>query len=114
VKRRVGESGVELAIEAHVRHVEKLCINALLTRRRDHLRRIVDADHFGAAVDDLQRQRPFAAADIQDPLACPGVEQVERRCAKLADEAADLCVIGRNPAARRDRDGVQSVLTQSR
>ena len=40
----------------------------------------------GAALDDLARQRPLAAADVEDPLARLRVEQVERRPAELGDE----------------------------
>jgi hypothetical protein len=47
-------------------------------------------------------------------LARLGVEEVERGLAKLGDEAADLRIVRRIPAAGRGKRLAQSVFTQSR
>ena len=114
VQRRVGESRVELGDELHVRGVQQQRVDALGPRRRDHLGRIVDAEHGRAALDDLPRQRPLAAADVEDPLARLRVEQVERRAAELGDERADPRIIRGIPFAGRDDGLAQSVFTHSR
>lgn len=47
-------------------------------RRRDQLRRIVDAYDLRAPPDDLVRQGAIAATNVQDSLAQFRVEQIER------------------------------------
>ena len=83
-------------------------------RRRNQLRRIVDANDFCPALDDLVRQGSVAAADVEDPFTRFRVEQVERSFPEVGNEAADPSIVRRVPAAGRgDRRG-QSVFTQSR
>jgi hypothetical protein len=83
-------------------------------RSRDHLGGVVDTEHGRAALDDLLRQRTLAAADIEDPLACLGVQEVERSPAELGYEAAHAGVIRGIPLARRGGALAQRVLIQSR
>ena len=80
----------------------------------DQLRRVVDSNDVRATLDDLVGQRPIAAADIEDPLADLGIEQVERRSTEVGNEAADARIVGGVPAASRGDGGAQSVFTQSR
>lgn len=81
---------------------------------RDQFPRIIDPDDVRAAFDDLVRQCPVAAADIEDPLAELRVEQVERSGAQVRYESADAGIIRGVPAAGRGDGGAQSVFTQSR
>ena len=114
MQRRVGECRIELGEELHVFGGEQKRIDALGARRRDHFGRIVDTEHGRAALDDLQGQRPLAAADVEDPLARLRVEQVERRAAELGDERADLGIVGGIPLAGRGDGLAQSVSTHER
>ena len=61
------------------------------------------------------RQRPVAAADVEDLLARLRVEQVERRRAERGHEAADAGIIAPRPSGWSRRTALaQSVFTHSR
>ena len=84
MQRGVGESRVERLAELHVCAASISRASSPLARAAPiMLRLIVDADDVGAALHDLERQRPVAAADVEDLLARLRVEQVERRRAQL-------------------------------
>ena len=55
VQRRIGKYRVELARELEPRAVGHARVETALSRRRDHVRRGVDADHYSAAGDDFLR-----------------------------------------------------------
>ena len=69
--------------------------------RADHAQAVVDADDVRAHFLDLERQRPVAAADIEDMLARLRVEQLQRRLPQRRHEAADAGIIRRVPLAGR-------------
>ena len=114
MQSRVGESRIELGREREILRSHQHRVDTVSARRRDHLGRIVDAENGRPALDDLFRQSPLAAADVEDPFAPLGVEQIERRAAELGDERADARVIRGIPFAGRGRACAQSVLTHSR
>ncbi len=114
VQCRIGENGVELGVEMHVRGIDGQRIQALRAGCADHVEAVVDPGHLGPALGDFLRQHPVAAADVEDPLAGLRVEQIERRHSQLGHERTDPGIIRRIPAAGRGGRLAQSVFTQSR
>jgi hypothetical protein len=67
-------------------------VRVLVSRGPDHLGRRIQAHAFRSSQGDLLRQVPGAACKVENTLARPGVEQVNKASAQLRDEA-DLGVV---------------------
>ena len=103
MQRRVGEDRVELALEGKRMAVHFLHLEALGGSGCEQLLAQIGAKHVGAARGDLFSQHAVAAAKVEDALAFPRRQQIERRTGKLGDETALVGVVFRRPALHRLR-----------
>ena len=83
MQRRVGEDRVELALEGKRMAVHFLHLEALGGSGCEQLLAQIGAKHVGAALGDLFSQHAVAAAKVEDALAFPRRQQIERRTGKL-------------------------------
>ena len=78
VQGRIREGRIEGFAEFEFGRVHQARIDSARARRANHAQAVVDPDDLGPALLDPNRQRPVAAADIEDMLARLRIEQVER------------------------------------
>ncbi len=88
VQHRVREHGVDRVRDLEVAGVAppERQFGVRLAGRLDHLRGLVDPDDVRASVGDAVGQVAGAAAEVENPLARLGIEEVEDVCAVLVDE----------------------------
>ena len=103
VQRRIGEDRVELVLEGKRMAVHFLHLEALGGSGCEQLLAQIGAKHVGAARGDFFSQHAVAAAKVEDALAFPRRQQIERRTGKLGDETALAGVVFRRPALHRLR-----------
>ncbi len=98
---RVGEGRVERFAELKLGCIHQPRVEPFGPSCADHAEAVIDPDDVGAHFLDLERQRPVAAADIEDVLSGLRVEQVERRLTQRRHKAANAGVISRIPLRSR-------------
>src|SRR5207237_8046358 len=69
VKRGVTEYGVELSVKRKCLPVENACVQAEPLRALDLRRAGVDGDDAAPAPDEVDGERPVAAAEVEHPFA---------------------------------------------
>ena len=101
VQHRIAEHGVELAVEVQDRHVRNPRVESMVPGRPDLLRTAVNGHHATAGLDQLLRQHPVAATDVEHPLAWSRAEQIDHRRPEVRDEPRVLAVLIRIPDLHR-------------
>jgi len=75
VQRRIAEDGIELALEAQSLAVTDAGIEPSAPRCRHLIAARIHANHVAAGGCKPLRQRPVAAAEVEDPLTGPRLKQ---------------------------------------
>ena len=104
----VREHRVELGGKGQLLPVHQPRVEAARRGGGDQIGRRIDRDHRGAGRRDPLRQHTVTAAEIEDPLAGPRIEQLDDRHAEHRHKAAGLGIALRLPALLSDPRHVQA------
>ena len=108
VQSRVREHCVEFGGEGQLLPVHQPRVEAARLGGGDQFGRGIDRDDFRAGRRDLLRQHAVTAAEVEDALAGPRIEQLDDRHAEHRHEGAGLGIALGLPALTGDRRHVQT------